>query len=274
MRKRATVTHIYVLCVVTYRLRKMDTINKYPYPTLRTFKDAIELAQYAIEKYDGIIPVADAARKLGYTIPDSKSVSGTIYKQFNDICMYGLLTRGLKGALQATPLGREALDPFHLDTSILAKAKALRSIELIVKAFDAWGEQIPDDSAFPAKLSVLTGADWAECKSKFAAIKIVIKEAIPYLKASKDIAGNVQEPSNVVTTPSQHIEERGNNMPKGEIGQDITPTNPVIQSKPTGGIEEFVLGEGIRIYLPRDNIKSAWEKTKKALKVLIEETES
>ena len=254
----------------------MDTINKFSYPTLRTFKDALDLTQYAIERYDGIIPVADAARKLGYTITDSKSISGTIYKHFNDICMYGLLARSLKGALQVTPLGREAFDPFHIDKSILAKEKALRGINLIAQAFDAWGEQIPDDNALPAKLNVLTGADWAECKNKSAAIKIVIKEAIPYLKASKEMAGNVQAILQEDRTTLQHSEDRRDNMPKSDTTQiSGPPSTPTVSatSKPTGGIEEFVLGEGIRVYLPRDSLKTSWEKTKKALKVLIEESE-
>jgi len=247
----------------------MDKINNYAYPTLRTFKDALDLAQLALEKYAGVIPVADAARKLGYTINNPKSISGTIYKHINDICMYGLLTRDVRGALKTTPLAKEALDPFDKTKAALGKAKALRGIELIARAFDAWGGQIPDDTALPARLNELTGAEWTECKSKAEGIKIIINEAIPYLLLSKDVVGDVHMEAESPPQP----EDRRDSMVKNETRQMGTTSTPSTISKQIGGIEEFVLGEGIRVYLPRDNIKVAWNKAKKALKVLIEESE-
>jgi hypothetical protein len=240
-------------------VKPMDKLGEFEYPTLRTFKDALDLAKAALEKYSGIIPNADAARQLGYTVNEKESISGTIYAQFNDICMYGLLSREVRGALKATPLAKEALDPFDETKAALGKAKALRGIPLIEKAFRAWGGQIPADTELAAKLNELTGADWTECKSKAACVKIVINEAIPYLLMSKDTEGTQFQ-------PLQHTEDRRENMQKSESSQQVPP------SKLVGGIEEFVLGEGIRVYLPRENIKAAWEKTKKALKILVEES--
>ncbi len=240
----------------------MDKIGTYAFPTYRTFKDALAIAQEAISKFGGVMPIADALKKLGYTV-NPKAISGPLYRQIDDMCMYGLFTREIRGALKTTPLAVEALDPYDLNKASQGKIKALRGIELIARAFDAWNGQLPDDSALPAKLSELTGADWMESKAKSASVKIVINEAIAYLHMPTSLGTTIQPV------------DRGESQMKSQNQPISNPTNPVTPqtTRQFGAIEEYVLGNGIRVYLPKDDVKSAWEKTKKVLDLLINEPE-
>jgi hypothetical protein len=241
----------------------MNKLGNFQYPTLRTFKEALTMTQVTLEKYAGVMPVIDAAKSLGYSVKDPDAISGTIYKQFNDICMYGLLTRkGVRGALKATPLAKEALDPFSTGKAAMAKAKALRSIELIDRAYSTWNGQLPDIAALPARLNELTGADWTECKNQAANIKNLLAEAFSYIQTSNEGGSPSFAPSE---------SDRRDNMMKTE---PTSPASPLSSQLPTGkatGTEEYVLGEGIRIYLPKENRQASWEKAKKAMKILVEE---
>jgi hypothetical protein len=242
---------------------RMNKLGNYEYPTLKTFKDALGLAQETLEKYAGVIPMIKVAEKLGYTVKDSAAISGTIYQRINDICMYGLLTReGIRGGLKATPLAKEALDPFSKDKAAIAKAKALRSIGLIDRAYSAWNGGIPEITALPARLNEITGADWTECKNQAASVKDLLDEAFPYIQLSKEGGGGEISPP--ILPPA----DRRDNITKTETQP---PSNTPTPPRQVVSTEEYVLGDGIRIYLPKENLKASWERVKKAMKVLIEE---
>lgn len=243
----------------------MDKLGDYEYPTLRTFKDSLDMARITLEKHGGIISIADAAKQLGYSVSNPNAISGTVYKHINDICMYGLLTREVRAGLKATPLAKDALDPLEGHTALasMAKAKALLQIPLIDRAYSAWGGVMPEETAIPARLNELTGADWTECKKKSANIKNLLTEAFYYIRLSNQ--GGIE------TTPLNPLP-----MDRGEGMKTETQSTPPLQSgtqqpKTPTSMEEYVLGDGIRIYLPKENLKASWEKAKRAMKVLIEE---
>jgi hypothetical protein len=243
----------------------MNKLGDYEYPTLRTFKDALELTQETLEKYAGVIPMVKAAEKLGYTVKNPAAISGTIYQHINDICMYGLLTReGIRGGLKTTLIAKDALDPLdiHKAKAALAKAKALLSIGLVDRAYSAWNGQIPEETALPARLNEITGADWTDCKNQAANVKSLLDEAFSYINLSKEGGGGE-------ISPTLPLEDRREIMPKTET-QPSSTTPLATATRQIVNMEEYVLGDGIRIYLPKENLKNAWEKAKKVMKVLVE----
>jgi hypothetical protein len=158
----------------------MQRIGDYDYPNLGTFSDAIMLAQEALSKYAGIIPNIDAVGKLGYTVKNPAAISGPIYKRINDLVAFGLFTRD-RGALRTTDLAAEALDQNDSTKASIGKAKAIRNIEIIGKAFDAWEGKIPDNTAFPGKLMQITGVSLSEAQKHMESLKKLFNETFHYL---------------------------------------------------------------------------------------------
>lgn len=245
----------------------MDKLGNFEYPTLRTFKEALHLAQVTLEKFAGVIPMVDASKELGYTVSNSAAISGTIYKHINDICKYGLLTReGIRGGLKGTALAKDALNPFDTKVAASGQARAVRGIELVERAYSAWDGGLPDIAALPARLNELTGADWTDCKNQAANIETLLEETFPIIQLSNQLGGD----SNPQITPQSL--DRGETTTKTEIQQNFSqPTSTIQTPKQSITIDEFVLGDGIRIYLPKESRKSAWEKAKKVMKVLVED---
>jgi len=192
----------------------MNKIGEYEYPNLGTFRDALSLAEDAIKKYGGIIPNMNAAQKLGYTVKDSTSISGTIYKRINDLCMFGLFTRE-RGGLKATPLAEEALDPYDSTKATEGRARAVRNIKLVERVFDAWKGEIPDETAFPAKLAEITGISWTEAQRHTESVRNLIVEAFDYLKPSAAL-------------PKPIVEQAARGEPA--IGKPIAQTTTVTQA--------------------------------------------
>jgi len=162
---------------------RLEKIGEFEYPSFATFADALKLAESALKTYGGVIPNLNAAQELGYTVKDAAAISGTIYKRINDLCMFNLTLRE-RGGLRATPTATEAVDPYDSTKAADGKAKALRSIPLIAKAFDAWSGEMPDETAFPAKLGELTGVQWQEAQRHSDAVRRLLVEAFGYLKSS------------------------------------------------------------------------------------------
>jgi hypothetical protein len=161
----------------------MQRIGDYEYPDLGTFSDALMLAQEAILKYAGIIPNIDAVGKLGYTVKNPAAISGPIYKKINDLVLFGLFTRD-RGALRTTDLAAQALDQYDSNKASAGKARAIRNIDLIGKAFDAWEGKIPDITAFPGKLIQITSVSLGEAQKHVDSLKKLFNETFPYLKVT------------------------------------------------------------------------------------------
>ena len=196
----------------------MNQIGSFEYPNLGTFSDALTLAQEAISKYAGIIPNVDAVQKLGYTVKNPAAISGPIYKRINDLAAFGLFTRE-RGALRTTQLAADAFDQYDSAKANEGKARAIRNIAIIGKAFDAWEGQIPDNTAFPAKLVQITDVTFAEAQKHVESLKKLFSETFPYLKASPGMLTPLSE----AALPA---ERRDNGM-----SQTLTETTTISQPR-------------------------------------------
>jgi hypothetical protein len=161
----------------------MAKIGDFEYPSLGTFQEALDVTQEALAKYAGIIPISRAAEVLGYKVTDPNAISGSIYNRINDLKAFGLFTRE-RGTLKTTSLAVEALDPYNTARAAGGKAHAVRNVTIIGKAFDTWKGQLPDDTAFPAKLTQITGVNWQEAQKHVEALKKLFNETFQYLKSS------------------------------------------------------------------------------------------
>jgi hypothetical protein len=223
----------------------MDKIGEYEYPNLGTFNEALSLAKEALDKHGGIMPSIDAAHKLGYNVKNAAAIGGQIYKRINDLCVFGLFTRE-RGCLKTTPLAVEALHPYDSTTATEGKAKAIRRIKLVERAFDAWNAEIPDEIAFPAKLVDITGVSWQEAQKHAKAVRTLIIEAFQYLKPSALAPVTVtppasrQEGSVISTTITQQTAETAAALqPYGELR--TTMGSIVIKDQDTLGLAKQLL---------------------------------
>jgi hypothetical protein len=161
----------------------MQTIGSYEYPNYASFTDALMIADEALNNYGGVIPNIEVTKKLGYKFNDPAHIAGTVYRRFDDMCMFGLFTR-TKGGLKTTELAKEALDPYNEHKAAAGKARAIRNVSLIAKAFDAWQGIIPESNAFPAKLAEITETDWTICRNHVPNLQKLFAEAFPILKST------------------------------------------------------------------------------------------
>lgn len=170
----------------------MATIGEYEYPTLSSFKDAIDLANAALEG-GGVIANTKAASTLGYKVREDGNLPGPVYQRFDDLCRFGLLERdkGKKGIMRLTSLGEEAVNKDEFQKADAAKIKAIRSIQIIAKAFDSWNGNVPDNNALQGKLHTLTGVDYNDCKNHVAPLSRLFQETFPILKT---LSGEITKP--------------------------------------------------------------------------------
>jgi hypothetical protein len=197
----------------------MNKIGDFDYPDLGTFGEALNVAQEALTKYAGIIPVSRAAEILGYSVANPNAISGSIYKKINDLKEFGLFTRE-RGALRTTDLAVEALDPYNTARAADAKARAVRNVILVGKAFDAWNGQLPDDTAFPAKLTQITGINWQEAQKHVEALKKLFNETFQYLKSSATVVAPIAAETPLTPAPDRReieISTEVNAKPFGEL---------------------------------------------------------
>jgi hypothetical protein len=173
----------------------MQKIGEYEYPDKISFKEVLELTEDTVTKYGGIISNFDAAKKLGHSVTNPTAISGWIFKRFEDACAFGLLKKE-RGGLKSTDLAIEALDPYNTERANAGKAKAIRKIKLIADAFDAWNGEVPDATAFPAKLAQITNISWQEAQKHAELLRKLFIELFPYLKTSTGLQTPISgEPS-------------------------------------------------------------------------------
>jgi len=173
----------------------MQKIGEYEYPDKITFKEVLDLAEDTLTKYGGMISNFDAAKKLGHSVTNPTAISGWIFKRFEDACTFGLLKKE-RGGLRSTDLAIEALDPYDAERANVGKVKAIRNIKLVADAFDAWNGEIPDATAFPAKLAQITNISWQEAQKQAESVRKLFIELFPYLKSSTGLQTPISgEPS-------------------------------------------------------------------------------
>lgn len=181
----------------------MERIGNYEYPDRGSFKDALLIAEDALTKYGGVIPNEKAAEKLGYSVKSRASISGFIYKRFDDICLFGL-TRRERGVMKTTDLAVKALDPINTEKAAEGKAEAVRRVKIVAEAFEAWNGKVPSETALPAKIEQITGVSWIEAKKHTESLKNLFIEVFPYLRtapeptagkpAKDELGGDIMEP--------------------------------------------------------------------------------
>jgi len=174
------------------------------------------LAEEAIKKYAGIMPNMDAVTKLGYSVKNPAAISGPIYRKLSDLCAFGLFER-VRAAIKTTILAGEALDPYDSAKAADGKARAVRNIAIVGKAFDAWGGEIPDDTAFPAKLIQIAGVDWQEAQKHTEMLKTLFNETFPYLKPSAGVVAPMSEAPTVGRREPISVSTTPNAKPFGEL---------------------------------------------------------
>lgn len=197
----------------------MKKIGDFDYPDLGTFAQALSVAQEALANYAGIIPSSRAAEILGYKVTDPNAISGSIYKKINDLVAFGLFTRE-RGTVKTTTLAVDALDPYNTAKAADGKARAVRNITIVGKAFDAWNGQLPNDTEFPAKLTQITGISWQDAQKHVESLKNLFNETFQYLKSSAGVVAPIAAGTPLTLVPDRReivISAEVNAKPFGEL---------------------------------------------------------
>lgn len=159
----------------------MDKIGEFEYPTLGTFDEAIRIAEEALIKHEGVIPVAEALRKIGLNPSLPGNISGSYYHKLDDLTSFGLFKRE-SGALRTLPLADKACHPHDSAIASQAKGEAIRgNLPLVAKLYDAWLGELPEESAFPAKLEKTLGISWQDARKHTKRLRRLLIETFPYL---------------------------------------------------------------------------------------------
>lgn len=203
----------------------VQKIGEYEYPDKISFKEVLSLTEDTLTKYGGMISNFDAAKKLGHSVTNPTAISGWIFKRFEDACAFGLLKKE-RGGLKSTDLALEALDPYNTERANAGNAKAVRNIKLVADAFDAWNGEIPDATAFPAKLAQIANISWQEAQKHAESLRKLFIELFPYLKSSTGLQTPISgEPS----------DRGGMSLPKHEETLSTNRTMPFGEVKTTIG---------------------------------------
>jgi hypothetical protein len=160
----------------------MLTVGKYSYPNQVTFAESLEIARTAITKFDGKMSNVAIAEALGYKVKPN-AISGYIFRKFDDVCAYGLLKRQ-RGFLKVTDIAIQALDPYDTGKARDGKAKAISQMPIVKEAFTQWNGEIPQETAFPSKLTDLLGVSWQEAQKHAEQLRKLFIELFPYLKST------------------------------------------------------------------------------------------
>ena len=157
-------------------------IGDYEYPSQVTFEDALRIAGLAITKFDGKMSNKDVGEALGYKIKNPDAISGYIFRKFDEICLYGLMKRE-RGFISVTDIAKDALDPYDSRKAEDGKARAIRKMSIVSKAFTEWNGEIPQETAFPSKLVDLLAIQWQEAQKHTESLRKLFIEVFPYLKS-------------------------------------------------------------------------------------------
>lgn len=173
----------------------MINIGKYSFPNEVTFAEALKIAKIAVDKYSGKMSNKDVAEAMDYKIKNPASISGYIFRKFDDLCAYNLMKRE-RGFLSVTAIGYEALDKVDSRKAEEGKAKAIRQIRIVEEAFTKWNGEIPTETAFLSKMSTDFGIPWQEAQKCTESLRKLLIEVFPYLKA-------VSEPTSFMGTETR-----------------------------------------------------------------------
>lgn len=159
----------------------MLKFGEYEYPNKITFSEAIDVAKTAIADFGGKMSNKDVAVKLGYKIKNPNSISGYIFRKFDDICSYALMKRE-RGFLYSTDIAVEATDPYDSRKAEEGKSNAIRQMAIVMKAYETWNGQIPQETALPAKLTEIFNVSWQEAQKHSDSLRKLFIDVFPYIK--------------------------------------------------------------------------------------------
>lgn len=105
-------------------------------------------------------------------------MEGKVYERLTDACSFGLLEKA-RGRLKATDLAKQALDPYDFSVANNGKAKALRTISIIDKAFNVWNRTLPTADAPSVRIAEITGIERTICKKHVPNLQKRFNDAFP-----------------------------------------------------------------------------------------------
>jgi hypothetical protein len=159
----------------------LDKIAEFEYPTLGTFDEAMKIAQEALLKHDGVIPVVEALRKIDLKPSSPANISGSYYHKLDDLTYFGLFRRE-SGVLRTLPIAEKACHPHDSAAASQGKGEAIRNnLPLVNKLYDAWQGELPEESALPAKLEKTLGVSWQEARKHSKKLRKLLLDTFPYL---------------------------------------------------------------------------------------------
>jgi hypothetical protein len=159
----------------------LNKIGEFAYPTLGTFEEALLIAEDALLKHDGVIPVLEALRKINLRPSSPTNISGSYYHKLDDLTYFGLFKRE-SGVLRTLPIAEKACHPHDSAIASQAKGEAIRSsLPLVARLYDEWHGELPEESAFPAKLEKTLSVSWQEARKHTKKLRKLLMETFPCL---------------------------------------------------------------------------------------------
>lgn len=195
-------------------------IGEYEYPADIAFKDALKVAERAITEYENKMSNKDVGEALGYKIKNPAAISGYIFRKFDEICLYNVMKRE-RGFMVATDIAKEALDPYDTRKAEEGKAKAIRQMPIVNKAYTEWNGEIPQETAFPSRLVDLLSIPWQEAQKHAETLRKLFIEVFPYLKT-------------VTALESAQGAGQGYEVGGGNMGMESKEGNLTITARETG----------------------------------------
>lgn len=161
---------------------------------------------------------------------------------------YGLVEG--TGTLRATDMAKKIVAGTPEEMSI-NRAESFLKVELFRSLKEKIGTEIPETEQFSVILRDLTKIDPLKVKNVAETIRNLYLDGVPYIKSLEEAKKGEAEMAK-----------------ESAVGRiDTSAARP-----PT--LEELKFGDNVRIWLPKENIKEAWEKAKKMIDIYLGVDES
>jgi hypothetical protein len=206
-------------------------IGSYSYPSLK-FERALEINKMICDPpYQGQLSQSGLAQAL----KGMSETGGAFINLVGSMRDYGLVQG--KGTLVATDLAKRIVAG-TAEESAKAKAEAFLNVPLFKQIYQRIGINIPPEEQFSVLLGEITQEDKLKLQKRSKNVLNFYMEGARYLRPT----------------------EGGTEL------ENITgPT-----AKPTTSLEEIKIGGDIKVWLPKEGIKEAWNKTKRIVDIYLE----
>jgi len=215
----------------------MPKAGRYDYPT-RDLDHCISALQKAHDTAKQYVMTRDV---FGQAIGMSPK-GGGFNVLVGSMAMYKLIETG-EGEIRFTDLAKNILHG-EADEKADAKAKAVRNVILLGDIYDTYGSN-PTDEQLRVFLRTKANVDISEASQLASEVGKLFKKVANYLRP--------------VTNATM---ETGSGGEKKELKEESFESNTIT--------EEYKLGGGIEIKLPKENTTQAWNKAKRALDIILD----